>query len=83
MLVSFKVFIAIARFLLINMCSQINLYALSQLNLHVCSQINLHVCKLICLYTLVATYPLEIISTSTANSQAMQWLQAFAAKEFM
>ena len=67
MLVSFKVLIAIARFLLIITCSQINLYTY----------------KLIWLYTLVATYPLEIISTSTANSQAMQWLQAFATKEFM
>ena len=83
MLVSFKVLIAIARFLLIITCSHINLYALSQLNLHLYSQINLHACKLIWLYTPVATYPLEIISASTANSQAMQWLQAFTAKEFM
>ena len=74
-LVSFKVLIAIARFLLIITCSQ--------LNLHLCSQLNSHVCKLIWLYMPVATYPLEIISASTANSKAMQWLQAFAAKEFM
>ena len=77
-----KVLIAIARFLLIITCSQINLYALSQLNLHLCSQINLHAFKLLWLYTTVATYPLEIISASTANSQALQYLQAFAAKEF-
>ena len=32
---------------------------------------------------MVATYSLEIISASTVNSQAMQWLQAFAAKEFI
>ena len=37
MLVSFKVLIDIARFLLIITSSQISLYALSQLNLHVCS----------------------------------------------
>ena len=67
MLVSFKVFIAVARFLLIITCSQINLYAF----------------KLIWLYTTVATYPLKIISISTANSWALQWLQAFAGKEFM
>ena len=83
MLVSFKVLIASARFLLIITCTQINLYALSQLNLHVCNQIYLHACKLIWLYMPVATYPLEIISASTANSKAMQWLQVFAAKEFM
>ena len=32
---------------------------------------------------LVAIYPLEIMSASTVNSQAMQWLQAFTTKEFM
>ena len=82
MLVSFKVLIDIARFILIITCSQINLYELiiSQLNSHVCSEINLHASKLIWLYPLVATYPLEIISTSTANSQAMQCPQAFATK---
>ena len=62
-LVSFKVLIAIARFLLIITCSQITL----------------HACKLIWLYTPVATYPLEIINVS----KALQWLQAFVAKEFM
>ena len=83
MLVSFKVLIAIARFLLIITCNQINLCLLSQLNLHLCSQITLHACILIWLYMLVATYPLEIISASTASSQALQWLQMFAAIEFM
>ena len=32
---------------------------------------------------MLATYPLEIITASTVNSQAMQWLQALATKEFM